>query len=75
MHALAFSGISIIEPDLFPLLAPDGVAFSAIDYYIQLAQSHRIGSYLHDASQWLDVGTPATLEQAKRTLLPEQQDS
>ena len=66
MHALAFSGISIIEPVLFPLLPPDGVVFSAIDCYIQLAQSHRIGSYLHDASQWLDVGTPATLELAKK---------
>ncbi len=66
LHPLAFSGISVISPDLLSLLPADGEPFPAIDYYISLSKRYRIGSYLHDARRWLDVGTPERLEEAER---------
>lgn len=67
---LAFSGISVVSPALFDLLPPCTAPYPIIDEYIRLsAAGHRIGSYLHDADRWLDVGKPETLEQAKQWIL------
>lgn len=65
-NALAFSGVSIVSPALFDLLPPDGQPFPVIDHYIALAQAgHRIGSYRHDAAEWMDVGRIETLKKAE----------
>ena len=65
-EGLAFSGVSVVSPALFPLLPEDDHPYPVIDEYIRLSHSHRIGSYLHSPNRWLDVGKPETLEQARQ---------
>lgn len=63
---LAFSGISVVSPELFPLLPEADHPYPIIDEYIRLGQKrHRIGAYQHSPEHWLDVGKPETLELAK----------
>ena len=65
-EGLAFSGISVVSPELFPLLPEADHPYPIIDEYIRLAhEGHLIGSYLHAADGWLDVGKPETLQQAQ----------
>lgn len=66
-HTLAFSGIHLISPELFPLIKQTG-KFSIIDTYLDLASTGRIQGYQHDEDIWLDVGKPETLKQAKEIL-------
>ena len=63
---LAFSGISVVSPKLFPLLPDANRPYPVIDEYIRLShEGHRIGCYEHSPEHWLDVGKPETLETAK----------
>ena len=63
---LAFSGISVVSPKLFPLLPEADHPYPIIDEYIRLsAEGHGIGCYRHSAEHWLDVGKPETLEKAR----------
>ena len=66
---LAFSGVSVVSPALFPLLPEADHPYPVIDEYIRLSRSHRIGSYQHSPDHWLDVGKPETLEQARQWTL------
>ncbi|HKW33481.1 MAG TPA: nucleotidyltransferase family protein [Candidatus Acidoferrum sp.] len=62
--ALAFSGIHIISPRLFPLLTEDSV-FSIIDAYLRLAaQGEKILALRADEYYWRDLGRPSDLSQA-----------
>lgn len=63
---LAFSGVSVVSPELFSLLPEADHPYPIIDEYIRLGRNHRIGCYRHPAEHWLDVGKPETLEQAKQ---------
>lgn len=66
-EGVAFSGISIVSPELFALLPEADRPYPVIDEYIRLSQAgHRIGTYLHDPAHWLDVGKPETLKQAEQ---------
>lgn len=66
-QGLAFSGISVVSPALFALLPEADKPYPVIDEYIRLSrEGYRIGSYVHEAARWLDVGKPETLEMAKR---------
>lgn len=63
---LAFSGIAVVSPELPSLLPEADQPYPIVDQYIALAhQGRRIGSYLHCAEQWLDVGKPETLALAE----------
>lgn len=67
---LAFSGISVVSPELFALLPEADQPYPIIDEYIRLAaQGHRIGAFVHPAERWLDVGKPETLEIARQWTL------
>ena len=62
---LAFSGISVVSPELFALLPEADHPYPVIDEYIRLSrEGYRMGSYVHDAARWLDVGKPETLKLA-----------
>lgn len=61
---LAFSGISILSPQLFPLLPADDHPFAIIPEYMRLALHHRIEAYPHSATSWMDVGKLDALPQA-----------
>jgi len=64
MQALAFSGIHIISPRLFPLMTEEGI-FPIIDSYLRLAASgEKITAFRADQYYWRDLGKPADLQQA-----------
>lgn len=66
-EGLAFSGISIVSPELFALLPEADHPYPVIDEYIRLShEGHRIGSFIHSADHWLDVGKPETLALAQK---------
>lgn len=65
-YHLAFSGISVVSPELFALLPEADHPYPVIDEYIRLsADGRRIGSYRHSPEHWLDVGKPETLKKAQ----------
>lgn len=67
-QGLAFSGISVVSPALFPLLPEADRPYPVIDEYVRLSrEGHRIGSYLHPGTplHWMDVGTLDTLKEAQ----------
>lgn len=63
----AFSGIHIIDPKIFGLLSETG-KFSIIKSYLRIAEQHKIVGFNHDASFWIDVGTPKKLDEANAKL-------
>ena len=68
-EGLAFSGISVVSPELFSLLPEADHPYPVIDEYIRLSyEGHRIGSYVHSPDHWLDVGKPETLALAAAAL-------
>jgi NDP-sugar pyrophosphorylase family protein len=68
-QALAFSGIHIISPRLFPKLTEDGV-FSIIASYLRLAgDGEKILGFRADQYSWRDVGRREDLERAAEDML------
>ena len=68
-EGLAFSGISVVSPELFALLPEADHPYPVIDEYIRLShEGYRIGSYVHSPDHWLDVGKPETLALAAAAL-------
>lgn len=61
---LAFSGVSMISPELFPLLPSDDHPYPVIDAYLEIAKHYPIRCFVHSADRWLDVGTPEKLAKA-----------
>jgi MurNAc alpha-1-phosphate uridylyltransferase len=59
---LGFSGIHIIDPLIFDLII-ETEAFSIIDLYLRLMDSHPIMGYRHDESKWLEFGRSERLQQ------------
>lgn len=69
-EALAFSGIAVVSPHLLRRLPQARQPYPIIDEYIRLSRlGERVVAYRHDASQWLDVGTPEKLQSAKQWIL------
>ncbi len=66
VHSFAFSGIQIIDPEIFPLIKETG-AFSLIDLYLRLAASYHIRFYAHDYSHWFDLGTAENIAEAEKS--------
>ncbi len=66
--SLAFSGIHLISPRLFPMLREQGI-FSIIASYLRLAaQGEKILAFRADQYYWRDLGRPADLAQAAHDL-------
>ena len=65
MIELAFAGIHVISPRIFPLLTEDGI-FSIIPAYLRLAaQSEKIQAFRADEYYWRDLGKPENIRQAE----------
>jgi NDP-sugar pyrophosphorylase family protein len=60
-NILAFSGIHIINSEIFDLIKETGV-FSIIDFYLRICNEHRIIGYLHNLDSWMDCGTYAKIK-------------
>jgi len=64
LQALAFCGIHVLSPQIFPLLTEEGV-FPIIPAYLRLAgQGERILGFRADEYSWRDLGTPENVRQA-----------
>jgi len=61
---MAYSGINIIQPDIFSLM-PETDRFSITDFYLELAKTHQIKGYFDDSDLWMDVGKTEQLEEAR----------
>ena len=68
LQRLAFGGVHIVAPSVFPLLtqfAPADTPFSITDFYIQSCSQLSIGGFaLPSGARWFDVGKPQSLQQA-----------
>jgi len=60
----AFSGIHVIEPEIFSLFQRKG-KFSMVDVYLDLMKEHTIKSFDHSESRIIDVGKPESIEKAE----------
>ncbi len=61
----AFSGIHIISPEIFSLIAMEG-KFSTIDMYLEIAKAHVIAAFDHSNSKFADVGKPESIAEAEK---------
>jgi NDP-sugar pyrophosphorylase family protein len=65
---VAFTGIHIISPRIFPLLTEEGV-FSIIPAYLRLAaQGEKIMAFRADKYYWRDLGKPENIRQAEQDI-------
>lgn len=69
MRELAFGGVHIISPTIFPRLkeyaAVNGPVFPIVPFYLQELNNIRINAYTPTSGfVWIDVGKPETLEKA-----------
>jgi len=62
---LAFSGIHVIDPALFPLMRQEG-KFSTVDVYLEVGAGHIIRGFDHTGSLLVDVGKPESAELAAK---------
>jgi NDP-sugar pyrophosphorylase family protein len=68
VKSLAFSGIHVISPRLFPMMIEDGV-FSIITSYLRLAaRDEKILAFRADEYYWRDLGRPDNVRQAAQDL-------
>lgn len=66
VHALAFSGIHLISPQIFSKMRDEG-AFSIVAAYLHLAaQGEKILAFRADGAYWRDLGRPENLIQAAK---------
>ncbi len=66
-QGFAFSGIQIVDPQLFHYF-PDEDVFSTIDLYLAAAKKEAILAYGHDADIWIDVGKLPAVQEAEGLL-------
>jgi NDP-sugar pyrophosphorylase family protein len=65
---LAFAGIHVISPRIFPLLKEDSI-FSIIPAYLRLAaQGENIQAFRADEYYWRDLGKPENIRQAEQDM-------
>lgn len=67
LERLAFSGIHIINPEIFNFMNQDG-KFSIVDIYLELAANHKIIGFEHNPENWVDMGKPEELLKAEMIL-------
>jgi NDP-sugar pyrophosphorylase family protein len=63
LNRFAFSGIHVVDPALLSMIIETG-RFSIIDAYLRLAGSQIIKGYLHDHTEWIDVGKTDDLKRS-----------
>jgi len=60
----AFSGIQIVQPEIFKLITETG-KFPIMDLYLRLAQTEAIHGFVDNSSIWMDLGKPDQLQKAE----------
>jgi len=64
LDEFAFSGIHIINPEVFSLMPYDDV-FSMIDLYLDIMRDNKVIAHIDNDSFWLDVGKAESLKIAE----------
>jgi NDP-sugar pyrophosphorylase family protein len=65
---LAFTGIHVISPRIFPLLTEEGI-FSIVPAYLRLAaQGEKILAFSADEYYWRDLGKPENIQEAEQDI-------
>lgn len=64
----AFSGIHIIQKEIFELLTEEG-KFSMVDVYLRLCKQHAVLGYDHSGGILVDVGKPEAIAEAEKYFL------
>lgn len=65
LSEVAFSGIQMINPDIFRLCKKTG-KFSLTEMYLELAEEHKIVAY-NDSALWFDMGRPENIVEAEKS--------
>ena len=66
LRALAFSGIQVLSPEIFPKITEAGV-FSITGVYLRLAAAGgKIKGFADNSPFWCDIGDPERLETVRR---------
>lgn len=63
----AFSGIQIVQPEIFKLISEKG-KFPIMDLYLRLANTHSIHGFVDSSTVWMDLGKPDQLPIAEKLL-------
>ena len=61
----AFSGIQIVQPDIFRLISEKG-KFPIMDLYLRLAKKESVCGYIDTSTIWMDLGKPDQLVVAEK---------
>lgn len=64
---MAYSGIHIIQPEMFKFMPPEE-QFPIFNLYLELAKNQLIKGYFDNSELWMDVGKPGQLEEARKLL-------
>lgn len=64
----AFSGVHVMEPEIFDLL-PNSGKFSIMTSYMELMKSEIIMGYDHSGGKLVDVGRPESVAEAERMFI------
>jgi MurNAc alpha-1-phosphate uridylyltransferase len=65
LHQKAFSGIHIINKEIFSLMNYEG-KFSMVEVYLDAAKTESIKSFDHSRSKFIDVGKPQSVTEAEK---------
>ena len=66
-NLFAFSGIQLIDPEIFKLITETG-SFSLIPLYLRLAKEYPIIGYPDQSTLWMDLGKPDQIVEAEKFL-------
>ncbi|MBK9099138.1 MAG: nucleotidyltransferase family protein [bacterium] len=67
LKAMSFSGIQIIDPNIFKYF-PEKNVFSLVEFYMTAAREEKIFGYVHNENEWIDVGKINNLKVAEKLL-------
>lgn len=66
LRPLAFSGIQVVSPEIFPKMTEEGI-FSITGVYLRLAAAgEKVKGFEDKSPFWSDIGDPARLETVRR---------
>ncbi len=66
LNQKAFSGLHIINKKIFDLVNQKEIKFSMVDVYLSLCNSHKILSFDHSSTKFIDVGKPESIAMAEQ---------
>jgi MurNAc alpha-1-phosphate uridylyltransferase len=66
LSEIAFSSMHIVDYEIFNYMR-EGI-YTFISLYLELAAEHNIYTFKHNEGYWIDIGTPESLEYARKLL-------